>query len=318
MACVTTATFASRFLSRAPASVVRRAVARPKPSPASTATSPRSAFSRATALGATSGTRAFTAVSRTPTPFLPKKRARSHAPRVPHAVEKASHTKHATREDTVSRDDTNRKSPAMSIRPVVLAHAADRYGGVIIDPKQLPDDPETFTASLTKSIETWRNAGVRGVWLQIPIEQVQLVAPAVKTGKFAYHHAEKTHVVMTNWLSEHEENHLPPNASHQVGIGAFVVNARGKVLLVQEKRGPAASASRRDFWKLPTGLVEQGEDVPAAAIREVFEETGVKCEFHSILGIRHGHQAPFGKSDMFFLCALKIADGLETHEIRIQ
>ena len=96
------------------------------------------------------------------------------------------------------------------------------------------------------------------------------------------------------------------------------MNGEGKVLLVQERRGPAAAASRPDFWKLPTGLVEQGEAVPDAARREVFEETGVRTEFVSILGIRHGHNAPFGKSDMFFLCALRIADGEKTAPIAVQ
>lgn len=87
---------------------------------------------------------------------------------------------------------------------------------------------------------------------------------------------------------------------------------------MQERRGPAAAASRPDFWKLPTGLVEQGEDIPAAAVREVFEETGVRTEFVSILGIRHGHNIAFGKSDMFFLVALAIADGATEHTITIQ
>ena len=53
-------------------------------------------------------------------------------------------------------------------------------------------------------------------------------------------------------------------------------------------------------------------------MREVFEETGVRTEFVSILGIRHGHNIAFGKSDMFFLVALKIADGAEDHAITIQ
>ena len=51
--------------------------------------------------------------------------------------------------------------------------------------------------------------------------------------------------------------------------------------------------------------MEQGEDIPAAAVREVLEETGVKTEFVSILGIRHGHGVAFGKSDMFFLVSLR-------------
>ena len=115
--------------------------------------------------------------------------------------------------------------------------------------------------------------------------------------------------MLTRWLPDDEPDMLPPNASHQVGIGAFVQNGEGKTLLVQERRGPAAAAARPDFWKLPTGLVEQGEDIPAAAVREVLEETGVKTEFVSILGIRHGHGVAFGKSDMFFLVSLRIADG---------
>lgn len=154
------------------------------------------------------------------------------------------------------------------------------------------------------------------MWLKIPTGRAELVGHAVHEGGFGFHHAEPTYVMLTRWLPMDEENLLPPNASHQVGIGAFITNGKNEVLLVQERRGPAAS--RPDFWKLPTGLVEQGEDIPEAAVREVFEETGVKAEFVSILGIRHGHNIAFGKSDMFFLVALRIADGAADHAITIQ
>ena len=201
----------------------------------------------------------------------------------------------------------------------MLEHAADRYGGVVVDEASLPPATDAFVAALASSIEAWRAAGVRGVWLKIPTERAELVGPAVHDHGFGFHHAEPTYVMLTRWLpGDAEENHLPPNASHQVGVGAFVTRGDGKVLLVQERRGPAAAATRPDFWKLPTGLVEQGEDIPDAAIREVLEETGVRTEFVSILGIRHGHKIAFGKSDMFFLVALKIADGAEDHAIAIQ
>lgn len=52
----------------------------------------------------------------------------------------------------------------------------------------------------------------------------------------------------------------------QVGVGALVLNAANEILLVQERRGPAA---RPGFWKMPTGLVDVGEAVGAAAAREV-------------------------------------------------
>ncbi len=38
--------------------------------------------------------------------------------------------------------------------------------------------------------------------------------------------------MLTRWLPACE-NKLPPNASHQVGVGAFVLNERREVLVVQ-------------------------------------------------------------------------------------
>ena len=78
--------------------------------------------------------------------------------------------------------------------------------------------------------------------------------------------------MLTKWLPENEENKLPAAATHHVGIGAFVTRInptdenKRDVLMVQELRGPAAG---RDLWKLPTGLLDVGEDVPEAAVREV-------------------------------------------------
>ena len=64
----------------------------------------------------------------------------------------------------------------------------------------------------------------------------------------------------------------------------------------------------KDFWKLPGGLVDPGEDIAAAAVREVKEETGVDAEFVSIAAFRETHQGPFGTSDLYCVCVLKLAD----------
>jgi hypothetical protein len=43
----------------------------------------------------------------------------------------------------------------------------------------------------------------------------------------------------------------------------------------------------------------------------VLEETGVRARFHGVLAIRQGHNFAFGKSDLFFCCALRAEPGQE-------
>ena len=55
----------------------------------------------------------------------------------------------------------------------------------------------------------------------------------------------------------------------------LILNDTGQVLLFRfvHKRGPLAGL---DFWATPGGGVEDGETLEQAAIRELFEETGIR------------------------------------------
>ncbi|XP_067682999.1 uncharacterized protein [Haliotis asinina] len=48
-----------------------------------------------------------------------------------------------------------------------------------------------------------------------------------------------------------------------------------------------------------------GEDIGETAKREVFEETGIECEFESILTFRHQHNYRYGCSDIYFVCVMR-------------
>lgn len=45
---------------------------------------------------------------------------------------------------------------------------------------------------------------------------------------FYFHHAEPKYLMLVHWLPS-EPNTLPANASHRVGIGAFVLNEKNEV-----------------------------------------------------------------------------------------
>ncbi|KAG4956360.1 hypothetical protein JHK84_042334 [Glycine max] len=81
-----------------------------------------------------------------------------------------------------------------------------------------------------------------------------------------------------------------------------LVEALVKVLVVQENSGLFQGTG---VWKFPTGVVDQGEDICVAAVREVKEETGVDSEFVEVLAFRQSHNSFFEKSDLFFMCMLR-------------
>ena len=104
-----------------------------------------------------------------------------------------------------------------------------------------------------------------------------------------------------------DEDRLPPGPSHHVGVAGFVVNGRGELLVVQEKTGPLRGL---DVWKLPGGLADPGEDIAAAAVREVKEETGVDADFVALSSVMEFHGGPSGRrgpsrlasSDLYCTC----------------
>lgn len=237
-------------------------------------------------------------------------RSRAKASNISSSSGTTSRTEEKTPPPAQTKKDLFRFNYEHDIRETetMLPFNADKYGGVVVNSDEYDyKTDEEFTLALDESLESWKESNIRGCWVKVPIANASYVPIVVSRG-FHFHHAEKEYVMLTKWLPENEENKLPAAATHHVGIGAFVTRInptdenKRDVLMVQELRGPAAG---RDLWKLPTGLLDVGEDVPEAAVREVMEETGVKAEFVSILSARHSHGTHFGRSDMFFVVALR-------------
>ncbi len=82
-------------------------------------------------------------------------------------------------------------------------------------------------------------------------------------------------------------------ATHFVGVGAVVIHDN-KVLLVKLKYGRA-----RGLWLIPGGMVDPGETLQEAVIREVKEETGMRIRPEGIIGIRSMVRLEDGLTDVY-------------------
>jgi 8-oxo-dGTP diphosphatase len=79
---------------------------------------------------------------------------------------------------------------------------------------------------------------------------------------------------------------MPLTFETRVGAYGLVVD-QGRVLLAH-----FSVPGLEPGWTLPGGGLEFGEDPSAAAVREVFEETGYRIELTSLLGTDSVHLSP--------------------------
>ena len=192
----------------------------------------------------------------------------------------------------------------------LIESTENSFGGVIAEAASLPADPVEFDRALAHSLEVWRQADYRVVWLQVPIEKSQLIPVAVEQG-FTFHHSEQDYLMLTNQLQDGA--FVPGHASHYIGAGGVTINDKRELLVVSERyRNQKSDRSPR--YKLPGGALNAGEHLVEGVIREVKEETGVDTKFDALICFRHWHSYRYGKSDIYFVCRLHPL----SHEISIQ
>ena len=84
---------------------------------------------------------------------------------------------------------------------------------------------------------------------------------------------------------------------HTIGVVGVVLNAEGKVLLVEHVFHP------KHPWGLPGGWMERGETPAFGLAREIREETGIVVEVERPLLIEKGFLP--GHLDIVYLCDAK-------------
>ncbi|EZA56407.1 hypothetical protein DMN91_009843 [Ooceraea biroi] len=175
----------------------------------------------------------------------------------------------------------------------------DHYNGITIDSAEEDCDNKIFIQRLKDSLEQWSKDRKRAIWFRVHIPHAEWVPILTKMG-FVFHHAKEEYVMLYRWLPIDEECNVPKYAHTFLGVGAFVFNKdTNEILVIKEKY-----ILNKANWKLPGGYVEPGENIEAAAKREVLEETGIQADFKCLISFRHGHDYFFGCSDMYMIAYL--------------
>jgi hypothetical protein len=127
-------------------------------------------------------------------------------------------------------------------------------------------DKSTFRDRLEATVTACRELGRSSLWVEVPMSRAGLIEDMAEFG-LRFHHVRDEIAVLNVWLKDDMDTKIPEFATHNVGVGAVVVNSRDEILCVRELRKNYMP------WKTPTGLSELGEQIDEAAVREVFEET---------------------------------------------
>jgi 8-oxo-dGTP diphosphatase len=167
----------------------------------------------------------------------------------------------------------------------------DQYDGCTIDASTLPESLEEFEEELLLLVEKIENKKL--LWIKLDIIQSNLI-PILTNHGFVFHHCNEEDITLVKKLIP--KPIIPTATNHTLGVGAVVIDDN-KLLVIKDK-----------IWqkyKLPGGHIDDRENISSALIREVYEETGIKVEFESIISLGHFFPRQFNESNLYIICCAK-------------
>lgn len=167
----------------------------------------------------------------------------------------------------------------------------DPYNGITINSEDLPSSKDEFAVNLDFLIDEVLNKR-NLIWIYIDIQKADYIPLATKKG-FLFHSCEENYTLLVKRLIP--DAIVPTAANHTVGVGAVVINDNNELLVIKERISSIG-------YKLPGGHIDNGEMISKAVEREVYEETGVKVDFDSIISLGHFYPHQFHKSNLYILC----------------
>jgi ADP-ribose pyrophosphatase YjhB (NUDIX family) len=179
----------------------------------------------------------------------------------------------------------------------MLTTEEDLYNGFIINPQSTQISSQEFKISLKLLIADAQEKQKNLLWLDLTTTQAQHIAIALELG-FEFHNCEKRRTTLTYQVKKNAYIPVPP--SHTMGVGAVVINNKNEILLVRDKIHMSSS-----IYKIPGGMLEEGNSLQEGVQREVWEETGIKTKFIKMVSVLNAHPFMFNKSNMYLVFKLE-------------
>ena len=183
----------------------------------------------------------------------------------------------------------------------VIIKRKAKYGDYLLKWEGSLSDPSIVTDLIEKNLPSWVEEDSPSIWIRLQGNDLNHVGYFLSNG-FKMHRIKNGEILVLNrWIRKYSCT-LPPGPYSYIGIGACCISD-GKILAIREnqKTGPSP-------WKIPGGIFDVSKDkkLSDAAIRECFEETGVRAKFEFITYQRFAIKSPslFHQPDTYYIARL--------------
>ncbi|MDW3176632.1 MAG: NUDIX hydrolase N-terminal domain-containing protein [Acidimicrobiia bacterium] len=130
-------------------------------------------------------------------------------------------------------------------------------------------------------------AFTESLYEQERFEEILAVAAEIQAGSSLPIDPE---VLVTEWTKTIGHG-VPGYVTPKVTVGAIVGNEQGELLLMQR--------ADSGIWLYPTGWADVGYSAAEVAVKEVWEETGIKSEVVDMLGVHDGMRLGFTRIPLY-------------------
>lgn len=219
----------------------------------------------------------------------------------------------------------------------------NRYRDIEIDLGRLGPAaslPQDFSRLVQEEYLRWARRLARSrdrftavMWLSLPKSHVPLMSCLLEEPlRFSIHHANSARIMLVKTHPDSRgDAEIPSYGTHYVKVECVVVEQfTQRVLMVRDRicvtRAERASNVAPEWQKdsalkLVSGSSETGEFFADAAVREVYEETGIRATFKCLIGCGNRLRTRFDRDEVIMGCLLYAeqgqrprADGMEVSD----